>query len=66
MSNHHQTSQRYFPAASSSIQKFDNDRDVIFMFEMYQSIVSIISHCESHALSENSAHYDVTLYATMF
>ena len=24
------------------------------------------SHCASHALSENSARYDVILYATMF
>ena len=29
-------------------------------------IVSIISHCASRALSENSARYDVILYATVF
>ena len=29
-------------------------------------LISVISHCESRALSENSARYDVTLYMTMF
>ena len=35
-------------------------------FKMIQIIVSIIPHCESRALSENSARSDVTLYVTMF
>ena len=30
------------------------------------NIVVIISHCASHALSENSARYEVTPYVTMF
>ena len=33
---------------------------------MIKNIVSIIPHCGSRALSENSARYDVTLYVTMF
>ena len=32
----------------------------------FQNIVSVIFHCASHALSENSARYDVILYFTMF
>ena len=31
-----------------------------------QNIVSDIFHCESRALSDNSARYHVILYATMF
>ena len=31
-----------------------------------QNMVSVISHCASRALSENSARYDVILYLTMF
>ena len=33
---------------------------------IYRNIVSIIFHCASRALSDNSAGYDVTLYVTMF
>ena len=36
------------------------------LFITNQNIVSVISHCSSHALTENSARYDVTLYVTMF
>ena len=32
--NRYQASQSYLPAARSSIQKFDNDCEVIFMFKM--------------------------------
>ena len=37
--NHHQTSQSYSPAARSSIQKFDNDCDVIFVFKFVYIII---------------------------
>ena len=39
---HYQTSKSYSPAACSSIQKFDNDCDVIFMFKMYYNEYDII------------------------
>ena len=32
----------------------------------FRTQYQLISHCESCALSENSARYDVTLYVTMF
>ena len=32
------------------------------IFNMVQNMLSIISHCESHELSDNSAFYDVILY----
>ena len=55
-------------AASFQISKaqninFDNDKAYMILI---QNIVSVTSHCESHALSENSARYDVALYVTMF
>ena len=31
-----------------------------FMLKLYWNIVSIIAHCESRVLSENSVQYDVT------
>ena len=39
---------------------------VCYGSKKHQNIVSIICHCESRALSENSARYDVTQYVTMF
>ena len=35
------------------------------LHKKHQNRVSVISHCESRALSENSARYDVTLYVAM-
>ena len=39
---------------------------VFVLLDNDQNIVSIIFHCESRVLSENSAQYDVTLYVTKF
>ena len=38
----------------------------ILLCIIFYNIVSIISHCESRPLSENSARYNNTLYMTMF
>ena len=38
----------------------------IMCFKIISNIVSVISHCESRVLSENTARYDVIQFLTMF